>query len=123
MPPPVSKSIVAHITRGLEVIREGSFCSGRGSVCVAFGIGRGLNENNYLGWVTRRRGVTLEGGGSGVIWGLALCMNTKIGVCSFSHSGDTRVISERIAESPTDSTTDITTGLDVASFAYRLAEA
>lgn len=61
--------------------------------------GRGYSEERE----TQRRGV---------VWlPIVLYMDTKLEVSSFSHSEDMRAIRDRI--------TDITTGLNTASFTYR----
>jgi len=61
-----------------------------------------------------------------LIRALTLYEHTKFEVSSFSRSGDGRVITDRVTESLTDrqtdcqtgKTIDITTGFNIASFAY-----
>jgi len=54
-------------------------------------------------------------------------MHTQFEVSSFSHFGDTTVITDKITESQTDrqtdGTTDITPGFNIASFAFIDGEA
>jgi len=45
-------------------------------------------------------------------------MHTKFEVSSSSYSGDTKVVTDSTAESLTDRTTGINTGLNIASFTY-----
>jgi len=70
---------------------------GREGVCVASG---GGIKRKFLGRGYPKRGVTRGTvGAREIVWGLlALFMHTKFKVSSFSYSGDTSAITDRITE-------------------------
>jgi len=78
-------------------------------------------EENSLGWVTQKVGV-LGREGSLRERGLSAAPSPlyahKFEVSSCSRYRDARIITDRITGRLNDGTTDITTGLHIASFAY-----
>jgi len=113
MPPPVPLSIVTYVTGREEVILR--FCSGRRAACVASGIDINISWKGYS-----KRGL-LEGKsglGNGLSGLFALYMHTKYEIFSFSRSGNTRVITDKITESPTEPQTSGAIGLHIASFGH-----
>jgi len=78
-------------------------------LCVASGV----SVKNYRMLGCYREGARGMSGG----WPLALYMHTKFEVSSFSHSGDTRVITDKITDRITDRTKYITNQFCIDSFA------
>jgi len=97
-------SPLLRITRGVKVIRERAFCSGRRGVCVASSIG--IKKKIPWEWLPKGGGLL---GGRELSGSLApICIQHL--KSSFSHSADMRVITNRTTDITTEWHIDVSVG-------------